>query len=489
MRPIVLASLLLLALASPAHADFSSALAAYERGDYGAAFQEFRVLADEGDADSQYMVGYLYGVGRGTPQSYVDAHKWFNLAASQGRPGAVKARDDVARLMTTDQIAEAQAEARAWRSITTTTAAARPKWAPPEEGAASRYGTAPSRETVAAIQRMLGELGYDAGTADGVAGAQTRQAIRQYQAAAGLSVDGRPSDAVHAHLAATVDERRAARLGPSPVPGVPGEADRTQELVDELLRLVETGERRHAAQPWLLRDLRALGERYHWPWRAELLRDDFRDGDFTANPTWTVAAGRFGVDFNVGLRTVVTPPPATAARREPEDLGARILGTILERVIQPEGREARTPAPDYAEIHVARAIPNAFALHAELTSRAGAGRLEIGPYQGESRTVGYRLVYTPGAEPGLALVRLSSYGSGVIEAHQRRVELEDRRAHTILWTRDETGTMVVVLDGEEVIRATDRGVMGAFDGLTVLNRGGDYGLREIVLYGAGSHAQ
>jgi TPR repeat protein len=41
-------------------------------------------------------------------QDYVEAYKWFNLAASQGHAGAAKNRDLLAAELTKDQLAEAQ---------------------------------------------------------------------------------------------------------------------------------------------------------------------------------------------------------------------------------------------------------------------------------------------------------------------------------------------------------------------------------------------
>lgn len=46
---------------------------------------------------------------------------------------------------------------------------------------------------VATIQRALSAKGYNAGPADGIMGAKTRDAIRKYQAEKGLSVTGQPS--------------------------------------------------------------------------------------------------------------------------------------------------------------------------------------------------------------------------------------------------------------------------------------------------------
>ena len=62
----------------------------------------------------------MYANGKGVPQNYVQAHKWFNLAAAQDRyPFAATygrlGRDLVAKKMTPAQIAEAQKLAAEWR--------------------------------------------------------------------------------------------------------------------------------------------------------------------------------------------------------------------------------------------------------------------------------------------------------------------------------------------------------------------------------------
>ncbi len=62
----------------------------------------------------------MYGEGQGVPQDYVQAHMWYNLAASKHPLGevrnkAVKTRDILAEKMTPAQIAEAQKLAREWK--------------------------------------------------------------------------------------------------------------------------------------------------------------------------------------------------------------------------------------------------------------------------------------------------------------------------------------------------------------------------------------
>src|SRR4051812_39033386 len=62
------------------------ARAAYESGDYGAAMRIFRPMAENGDAVAQYYLGDLYDKGRGVPQDYAEATKWYRRSAEQGLP-------------------------------------------------------------------------------------------------------------------------------------------------------------------------------------------------------------------------------------------------------------------------------------------------------------------------------------------------------------------------------------------------------------------
>ena len=76
----------------------------------------FRKAAEQGNVTSQYYLGVMYSAGQGVQQDYVQAHKWFNLAALKGRADAIAYRRELAELMSADEIAVAQREARAWIS-------------------------------------------------------------------------------------------------------------------------------------------------------------------------------------------------------------------------------------------------------------------------------------------------------------------------------------------------------------------------------------
>ena len=83
------------------------------------------------------------------------------------------------------------------------------------------------RETVKSVQRMLAVLGYDAGIVDGVAGSKTTSAIRAYQERTGLEIDGEPSQMLVDHLkretVKSAQRLLAARgYDPGPADGYPG---------------------------------------------------------------------------------------------------------------------------------------------------------------------------------------------------------------------------------------------------------------------------
>ena len=83
--------------------------------------EQLRLAAEQGDADAQHNLGFMYYNGEGVPQDYVQAHKWINLAASRTTLDAGdyrSARDAVAEKMTASQVAEAQRLAREWQPKT-----------------------------------------------------------------------------------------------------------------------------------------------------------------------------------------------------------------------------------------------------------------------------------------------------------------------------------------------------------------------------------
>jgi len=265
---------------------------------------------------------------------------------------------------------------------------------------------------------------------------------------------------------------------------------RTLELVDQLKDVIQKAEKGRTDQA-LMQQLRDLVRRYDWPWRVALLFDDFRDGDYTTNPSWVVDKGDFRVS-QFGLGTVFTQPasPTTRGSSEPrgdkstlEVLGGMILGGMTQRE---EAAAPQPPLPSAAEISTELRISNPFAVKLQMTSRgkpADGSRLEFGPYKGRERNQGYRLVYTPGSKPAFALNRIAPGRSSTIEVFDQLVNLEDGRSHNVEWRRGTDGEMVVLLDDKAIIRTVDRASEESFDGFTVINGGGDYALSQVAIFG------
>ena len=71
-----------------AQADYESASAAYEAGDYETVIELLIPLAKAGDAKAQYNLGIMYQQGLGVEQDHTEALKWTRKAAAQGFAGA-----------------------------------------------------------------------------------------------------------------------------------------------------------------------------------------------------------------------------------------------------------------------------------------------------------------------------------------------------------------------------------------------------------------
>ena len=64
--------------------------------------------------DVLFERGMYWSSGRSGIVDLVAAHKWFNLAALKGRVDAISMRREIAEMMSGDDIAQAQREARSW---------------------------------------------------------------------------------------------------------------------------------------------------------------------------------------------------------------------------------------------------------------------------------------------------------------------------------------------------------------------------------------
>lgn len=236
-------------LAAPAGAqDFKTGLAAYDRGDFAAALKEWRPLAERGDARAQYNLGvvifngqgvahdpvkavewyraaadqgygpaqanlsFMYETGQGLLQNYIEAYKWSTLAARHG-VNARRTLDSLAAKMTPAQIADAEQAAVAWNprlSENAPSISAAANGDAIDSARVTAASSGPGRAKVREAQTLLNALGFSVGGADGIAGRQTRAAVREYQDKNDLPVTGAIDDGLLAQLTATQEAAKSA---------------------------------------------------------------------------------------------------------------------------------------------------------------------------------------------------------------------------------------------------------------------------------------
>ena len=153
--------------------------------DYEQSYRWYKAAAEQGDPVGRNGLGLLYANGLGVERDLVQAMAWFNLAAhAPGSAGAdaIAYRDRLARLLTPDERAEAEA-------LSVEIAALASAVEEPERPA---YGVAlprPAngfRDSAIYAQRLLKTLGYYDAAVDGVAGELTIEAAQQFLRENGL---------------------------------------------------------------------------------------------------------------------------------------------------------------------------------------------------------------------------------------------------------------------------------------------------------------
>jgi len=164
----------------------------------------FDQAANRGMTDSQFNLGMLYARGLGVEQDFEQSYKWFSLAAISGDRDAAKAREDIAKSLSAEAVSRIGAEVNAWTMEPVDLAA---NFAPIGTWSDAFDPGEPigSAEVVAKVQQALSKLGFEVGTADGVMGPKTRDAIRAFERATGMSESG------------AINPRLLAVLGSQPV--------------------------------------------------------------------------------------------------------------------------------------------------------------------------------------------------------------------------------------------------------------------------------
>ncbi|MBR9807227.1 MAG: hypothetical protein GYB49_08410 [Alphaproteobacteria bacterium] len=149
---------------------------------YAGAVEWFRQGAEYGIVDSQYNLGILYEEGLGISPDLEEALYWFNVAARNGDAGAPAKVRELSTKVSPEADARALNRADLWNA------------APANAAANGRFELQSwqlgNPQQVKAIQAALNTMGYNAGTPDGILGAGTAAAIREYQSDTGLAATG-----------------------------------------------------------------------------------------------------------------------------------------------------------------------------------------------------------------------------------------------------------------------------------------------------------
>ena len=80
--------------------------------DFAEAAKWLRLAAEQGNADAQINLGVIHSNGDGVLQSNVMAHMWYDIAFANGQSEAEELRDERAGLMARADVSKAQQMAR-----------------------------------------------------------------------------------------------------------------------------------------------------------------------------------------------------------------------------------------------------------------------------------------------------------------------------------------------------------------------------------------
>lgn len=260
-------------------------------------------------------------------------------------------------------------------------------------------------------------------------------------------------------------------------------------FADKLNKLIDEAEKARAADPTFLKDLRALANSYSLPTLRTIFNDTFEDGNYTQSPAWNVASGAYFIESGWGLRNKILEAGQTAQNEQQvdsgEDLAIALLGSILQQATgaqQQQQAAASTQTKTQENLITSSVrISNAFVMSMEVSSWIANGHFEVGVFQGSNANAGYRILYQSG-QP-LQLLKVGSKGRTTIAQSNTLLTIEDKKFHTIRWSREASGEMIVSVGGKEMIRATDRSFSDAFDGVRLSDQGGDFIVKRISVDG------
>ena len=187
--------------------------------DFKVALKWFNMAANAGLVDAQYNLAVLYEKGHGTDVDLVETYKWYSIAGNKGDKQAKKRAEVIKLELSTSQVLQAQNAVKAWKvAELPANANQAPKLNYLKNEALAnntkidqsphlKTGTLATdliadKKSIKDTQKMLGELGWNVGPLDGIMGAKTRKAIKEFQTRHNLTATGQVNDELLANLEA-----------------------------------------------------------------------------------------------------------------------------------------------------------------------------------------------------------------------------------------------------------------------------------------------
>jgi hypothetical protein len=262
-------------------------------------------------------------------------------------------------------------------------------------------------------------------------------------------------------------------------------------LVDELRQIVERSRQERAADRWLQGALEDLLARYDRPAQREILYEDFRDGDYSQNPSWQVLRGAFEVRRGQGLYSSAQHDAAPATGNgQPaspgEALSGLIVGALLDRALGPSATpqdNAVGAAAGPSEIRLKGDVSNAFAIELGFRQGRGEGAFEIALLQDETGSYGYRLRLQSGPRGFVELQRIRRGQGAIVESRPLTRDIADGALHALGWEQDPDGTVTVRLDDSAVFSVRDRAFRDPYPWFHLINDQGELTIRSLRISG------
>lgn len=254
------------------------------------------------------------------------------------------------------------------------------------------------------------------------------------------------------------------------------DAAELQRLVDGLRVIVRDARRDGTAERHFLNELQSFIDEHDQPSSAIVVSDDFADGELDRSPTWRSLSGQHAVDRRYGM---VATPTTSQQRSGGSNREREVVNALLGAILQGSGGQAGAGPQTPARIETAASTANAFSLEADISGMANGASISFILAQGAQGDTGYRLVVEPEGQASLRIERSVRSRTATVATHRAGLASATGGARQISWTRARNGVMRVSVNGQTLLKVTDRGLRDGFARLAIEAAGGQVAIRRI----------